>query len=460
MSRAIYFDTFSGISGDMTLGALLHAGLPFDYLQTELAKLSLDSAYRLEMRSCQQQGITGVKLDVLLLDPAEHFHRSLTNIEQLIFNSRLSDTVKNRASAIFRRLAGAESKVHGIAPNDVHFHEVGAVDALVDLVGACIGFDYFQIEEFYCGPLPSGSGFVCSAHGLIPIPAPATLELLTEAGATFAPTVTLSGGIEYPARMEMVTPTGAALVATLCRFERPAFKLNYSGYGYGSKELAWPNALRIWIGETSAKSPESSHQNHSHSHSVQEVSHDHNPKAIHPTQEHHHGPSHPTQESDHQIIQQTVSTTPSEVSVLETNLDDMTPEGLGFLMEKLLAVGALDVYFTPIQMKKNRPAIMLSAIVRPEDEAKLAHLILRESSSFGLRVARLPRYIAGREFDEVEISAGKVRVKRKILDGEGVDVVPEYESVAALARQTGRAWREIYDEVRQALSSASKRSQN
>jgi uncharacterized protein (TIGR00299 family) protein len=452
MRQAIYFDAFSGISGDMTLGALLHAGLPLEHLQTELTGLALDGAYQLEMRPCKQQGITGVKLEVRL-EQAEQAHRSLSNIEQLIFNSRLNEAVKNRAVAIFRSLARAESKVHGVAINEVHFHEVGAVDALVDIVGACIGFDYFQIEEFYCGPLPCGSGFVRSAHGLIPVPAPATLELLTEAGATFAPTVTLSGGIEYPARMEMVTPTGAAIVATLCRFERPAFKLKYSGYGYGSKELPWPNALRVWIGETSDRPPEA----HEHSHPNHESDHHHN-HHHHSTHEHSHNHSEisneveknfPISQSNQQIASDN-SATPGEVSVLETNLDDMTPEGLGFLMEKLLAEGALDVYFTPIQMKKNRPATMLSVIVRLEDEAKLANLILRESSSFGLRVARMSRYIAERKFTEVETPAGKVRVKHKILDGKSVEAVPEYESVATLARQTGRPWREIYDEVRQA----------
>lgn len=491
MSRAVYFDAFSGISGDMTLGALLHAGMPFAHLQSELAKLGLSNSYQLEIRPVRQHEISGIKLDVTLTQTEDH-RRSLSTITQLIQNSQLSDKVKTRAVAIFTRLAEAEAKIHGVARDEVHFHEVGAIDAIVDIVGACIGFDYFELEEFYCGPLPSGAGFVRSAHGLIPVPAPATLELLTNAGATFAPALTLPGGIEYPPRMEMVTPTGAAIVATLCRFERPALKLNCTGYGYGSKELPWPNALRLWIGDTPSTSSQPQPATHqalsTHTHEPQsEQHHDHSHDHPHLPASHSE-PDHPetkptlTNEpvhyySAHQISSEEAQipiessvisyqssvlnspivnrkseivnpSTPSQVSLLETNLDDMTPEGLGFLMEKLLAVGALDVYFTPIQMKKNRPATMLSVIVRPEDEARIAEIILRESSSFGLRVSQMQRYIAEREFAEVEISVGKVRVKRKILNGETVEVVPEYESVAALARQSNRPWREIYDEVK------------
>jgi uncharacterized protein (TIGR00299 family) protein len=432
MGQAIYFDAFSGISGDMTLGALLHAGLPFDYLQTELAKLSLTESYRLEMYQTSQHGISGIKLNVILTEPDPH-HRSLSTIKELIQVSQLAEIVKTRAIAIFSKLAEAEAKIHGVTPDEVHFHEVGSIDAIVDIVGSCIGFDYFQLEEFYCSPLPAGAGFVRSAHGLIPVPAPATLELLSSAGATFAPALTLPGGIEYPPRMEMVTPTGAAIVATLCRFERPAFKLKASGYGYGSKQLPWPNALRIWLGETTAQSFQTNHQalatHHDHAHDNQE-DHHHNPIEL------------GTRNSE--------LGTPSQISLVETNLDDMTPEALGFLLERLLKAGALDVYFTPIQMKKNRPATMLSVIVRPDDEARFAELVLRESSSFGLRVSQMQRYITDRDFGEVEISAGKAKVKYKILNGQIVEAVPEYDNIAELARQTNRPWREIYEEVRQA----------
>jgi len=465
MARAIYFDCFSGISGDMTLGALLHAGLPFDYLQSELAKLALPQAYELRLRSEQQQGISGIKLDVLV-SQVKPEHRSINTIEQLINDSQLNEPVKARATAIFRKLARAEAKIHGVPLEEVHFHEVGAIDAIVDIVGSCIGFDYFQLEEFYCGPLPPGAGFVRSEHGLMPVPAPATLELLSAAGAIFAPALTLPDGTAYPARTEMVTPTGAAILATLCQFERPTFKLQANGYGYGSKVLAWPNALRIWLGEVIGQSREYSQKHehspgskHEHPHDA-EAAHSHSEDAE-ATHQHPHAssfalssyqempPLQKSQPEDSKDLKKTTDT-PGEISLLETNLDDMTAEGSGYLMEQLLTAGALDVYFTPIQMKKNRPAILLSAIVRPEDESRFAKLILRESSSFGLRVSHLNRYIAGREFSEVEISAGKVKVKHKLLDGQTIEAVPEYESVAALARQTGRPWREIYDEVKRA----------
>ncbi len=398
MARTLYFDCFSGISGDMTLGSLLHAGMPLSHLNQELAKLHLEKAFSLEERPNQQNGISGIKLEVKIShDPQPH--RSLGGIEELLDQSALASKIKDRAKIIFRKLARAEAKVHNIPPEEVHFHEVGALDSLVDIIGSCIGFDYFKIEEFFCGPLPAGGGFVQTDHGLLPVPAPATLELLSSAGAIFAPVVTLAGGIEYPGRFEMVTPTGAAIVSALCKFERPALKLEKTGYGFGSKILPWPNALRIWIGDS---------------------------------------PSLKNQEKP----------TPLEVSLLETNLDDMTPEGLGFLMEKLLEEGALDIFFTPIQMKKNRPGTKLSLISRLEDEARFAQILLVESSAFGIRASQLKRYIAQRGVREVEITGGKALLKQKILGGLVVEEVPEYESVTALARLTGRPWREIYDEIK------------
>jgi pyridinium-3,5-bisthiocarboxylic acid mononucleotide nickel chelatase len=461
----LYFDAFSGVSGDMTLGALLHMGLPLEHLRQQLGLLGLDG-YRLEMRPAEQQHITGVKLDVIL-EKEHDEHRPVTLIHTIIERSELPPRVKERAKKIFWTLAVAEGKIHNISPDAVHFHEVGAIDAIVDVVGACIGFEYFGIDEFYCSPLPVGGGFVRAAHGLMPLPAPATLELLANAGAPLVPSLTLSGGIEYPARAEMVTPTGAAIVAALCKWERPAFKLQKTGYGFGSKEFAWVNCLRLWLGErTAAPVPAHSHshdQEHNHSHEHQQHDHSHEHHHHDHSHEHHqHGHSH---EHNHSQEKRNVTdlpavdnsepqnrpVAPGEVVSIEANLDDMTPEALGFLLEKLLAAGALDVYFTPIQMKKNRPATLLSVLGHVGDEAKLANLILRESSTFGVRCSRLERYVAGREFRQVTTSAGTVQMKLKILGGEILDAVPEYDSVAALARQTGRPWREIYDEAKRAF---------
>lgn len=318
MGKLIYFDAFSGVSGDMTLGALLHAGMPLDYLKAELAKLGVAN-YHLEMNRVEQHGISGIKLDVILEQPELETQRHLREILAIIENSALIDRVKDRASRIFRALAEAEAQVHGVPLEQVHFHEVGAVDAIVDIVGTCLGFEYFEIEHFYCSALPLGSGFVNTAHGILPVPAPATLQLLANAGAILSPQVTLSNGSQYPARSEMVTPTGAAIVTTLCRFTQPAMQLEKIGYGFGSREFDWLNALRLWLGE-----PLPETETH---------------KTI-------------------QLTQESLTSDPfehDEICGLETNLDDMSAEGLGYLMDKLLAEGALDVYFSPIQMKKTAP---------------------------------------------------------------------------------------------------------
>lgn len=422
----------------MTLGALLHLGLPLEYLREGLGKLGLEG-YRLEMRPVSQHQISGIKLEVIL-DQTEHSHRPLSVIQGLIEASGLPARVQERAKKVFYALAEAEGQIHNIAPEAVHFHEVGAVDAIVDIVGSCLGFEYFGIEEFYCSSLPLGSGFVRAEHGILPVPAPATLQLLAQWGANLTPSVTLGDGSEYPARAEMVTPTGAALVASLCQPPangRPAMNLSRIGYGFGSREFAWPNALRLWLGATST----APHHSHSAGHT-----HEHTHAAAEPENQNHHHHEAPT------IPEKTEASGSyerGEVVLIETNLDDMTPEGLGYLLEKLMAAEALDVYFTPIQMKKNRPATKLSVLARPTDETRLAGLILAESSTFGVRTTRFSRYMAGREFRQVEASAGTVQLKLKIIEGKVVEAVPEYESIAQLARQTGRPWREIYDEIKQ-----------
>jgi uncharacterized protein (DUF111 family) len=530
MANLLYFDAYSGLSGDMTLGALLHLGMPLEYLEAGLAKLAIPG-FSLEKRLVEQQHISGIKLDVNLENEHEHVHRSVTDIEKIISESELPARVKERAIAVFWRLAKVEGQIHNMPPDQVHFHEVGAVDAIVDIVGSCIGFEYFDVTEFYCSPLPVGSGFVRAAHGLMPVPAPATLELLAQAGAALAPTVVLSNGAEYPARSEMITPTGAALVVALCKHgmgNRPSMTLKGTGYGFGSKEFAWPNALRLWLGNTIANpaaSPEAvaaslenqtqahSHadgqphthahdDNHSHTHS-HAGEHDHSHEEVlyqsheegHPlthsheegghSHPHNHGQvghsnksngksnpanafdnghlqsenqprhNHPVKEGASQTGPEIVDGQETfyghgEVSLIETNLDDMTAEGLGYLMERLLAAKALDVYFTPILMKKNRPATKLSVVAHPQDEARLAALIIKESSTFGVRCYRMGRYTTGRQFRQVAVAGGSAQVKLKIVNGTIVDAVPEYDSVAALARNSGRPWREVYEEVRRA----------
>jgi len=437
MRKAVYFDAYSGVSGDMVTGALLHAGLPFDYLKAEIAKLGLNN-FHLEMAQTQQHSIAGIKFEVVVEKPELEEHRSLGDIKAIIELSSLSSQVKKRVITIFSALAQAESLMHNIPADEVHFHEVGAVDAIVDIVGACIGFDYFGIEEFFCSPLPVGSGFVRAAHGVMPVPAPATLQLLAQVEAPLMPQLTLSDGSDYPARREMVTPTGAAIVASLCRFERPAFKLEKVGYGYGNQQFAWPNALRLWLGQTQ-NTPET----HSHHQHHEDSLHDH----------HHQDNQHYHETEDPQHLPQPAKFAQDEVSLLETNLDDMSGEGLGFLMEKLMTAEALDVYFSPIQMKKNRPGVLLGVLARPHDEARLAEIILRETSAFGLRISHHTRYKADREFRQIETLDGLAQVKLKILEGVVLEAAPEYESVAAIARSSGRPWREVYEETRQKAAS-------
>jgi uncharacterized protein (TIGR00299 family) protein len=455
MAKGLYFDAFSGISGDMTIGALLHAGMPLAYLQSQLALLPV-TGYQVVANRTEQHSIGGIKFDVLIDDhshPHDHDHNhsqhtheytghsSYQEISALIQQSTLAAAVKTQALKIFDLLAQVEGAIHGVEPAQVHFHEVGALDSIIDIVGACIGFNYFGIEEFYCSPLPLGHGFVQTQHGLLPVPAPATLQLLAQVGAEIAPLVTLKGGIDYPGTGELVTPTGAALVAALCRFERPSFKLEKSGYGYGSKKLAWPNALRIWLGETRLVHIPSSSHNIQNDSQVEPHGHRHEQLAVQVET--------PSEQPVVNLVEEAGPLEKGEIDLLETNLDDMLPEGLGYLMEKLLAAGALDVFFTPIQMKKNRPAVLLSVMAAPSKTADLAKLIIEESSSFGVRVRRHQRLMAGRQFQSVTTPYGEARVKLKLVGGQVCEAAPEYADVATLAAQSGQTWRHIYDLVRE-----------
>ena len=385
-----YFDCFSGVSGDMTLGALLDAGLSLDTLRSELGKLNL-SGYSLSSERIVSRGISGTRVVVHLgeqgqrHDHDEHHGRHLREVLQLICESNLSEWVKRNSSDIFQRLARAEGAVHGIPPSQVHFHEVGAVDAIVDVVGACIGLEALGVRRVFSSPLPTGSGTVQCAHGLLPAPAPGTLELLREARAPTWP---------GPGPGELVTPTGAAIVCALATFSQPRLRIERTGYGFGRKELPWVNALRLWLGT----------------------------------------PLDECLEED-------------TVALLETNIDDEPGELLGAAMERLFEAGALDVYFTPIQMKKNRPAIQLSVISPRERAFELAEVTLRETTSLGLRVSEVRRWKAVRRQERLQTPWGEVTVKVKVL-GESSQVYPEYEDCRRLAREKGISLMEIYEYVR------------
>ncbi|MGD8625254.1 MAG: nickel pincer cofactor biosynthesis protein LarC [Anaerolineae bacterium] len=388
--KTAYFDCFSGASGDMLLGSLLDAGLAEEDLRADLARLAV-GGYRLEARRVTRRGLSGTHLHVHLEDEARPA-RTLPAIRALVDDSDLPAAVKARSLAVFGRIARAEAGIHGTTIDEVHFHEIGAVDSLVDVVGFAAGLARLGVEAVYCSPLPLGSGSVQTEHGRLPAPAPATLALLAGAGAPTVP---------GRAPTEMVTPTGAALLAEFATFERPAMNIQAVGYGFGSKEFDWPNALRVWLGVQAAAGP--------------------------------------AQDED-------------RVVWLACNLDDATGEMLGYVQERLLAAGALDAWFTPIQMKKSRPATQLSVLARPEDAGRLADLLLRETPTLGVRHQALGRTTAGREVRQVETPWGKVRVKLKYLAGQVVAASPEHDDCARLAAAAGLPLGQVADAARQAAA--------
>jgi hypothetical protein len=387
----LYCDCFSGISGDMFLGALLDAGLPAEHLTRELARLRLPGFRGAAVRPVQRGAVQASLLEFEIEEGTNlPGHRHLADITALVAASGLPDEVVRLSTAIFRRLAEAEAKVHGSSVEEVHFHEVGAVDSILDIVGAAVGLHYFKVEQVYASALPLGSGQVQTQHGPLPLPAPATLELLTAAHAPVVPS---------PAAFELVTPTGAALLACLAKFEQPAMTLQASGMGAGRRELPWPNVLRLLLGEAGGAPPGGQHVE------------------------------------------------------IETNIDDMNPQFFGYVMSRLFEAGALDVYFTPVMMKKNRPATKLSVIAHAADEQKLCDLLLRETSTLGVRVQEVRRHEAERQFVTVPTRFGEVQVKLKILSGQVVQASPEYEACAALARQHDLPVAEVYNEALLAASS-------
>jgi len=408
VSTVLYLDLFSGASGDMLLGALLDAGLPLEALQAELEKMGL-AGYELVAERQVRHGLSGTRLlvrDVAQAHPARH----LPDIRRLLQDSALSMRVQEASMAVFARLARVEARIHGVAVDEVHFHEIGAVDSLVDVVGFAAGLEQLQVERVFSSPVPLGSGTIETEHGLLPVPAPATLALLAEVGAPTRP---------HPAQTEIVTPTAAALLAEWATFELPPMRVRAIGYGFGQKEFPWVNAVRVWLGEE-APLPQSLPGGEGGGDA---------PQALHGGEG--------GRERD-------------QVTLLECNLDDTTGETLGYAMERLFAAGALDVWFTPIQMKKDRPGVMLSVLVPPGRTATVAQVVLRETSTLGLRVLPIERMVAERHMREVETPWGKVRVKEKWLNGERAAVSPEYEDCACIAREHAIPLHQVFEAARKA----------
>jgi len=381
--KIAYVDCFSGISGDMFLAALLDTGLSLNVLEDGIAKLNLPEKVELRLRETHKGTLRAANLDVIV--PHSHHHRHLADILEILEKSELSETVKQTVARIFTLLAEAEARVHGEPVEHVHFHEVGALDSIVDVVGAVIGLDALGIERLYASPLPHGTGRVKSAHGLLPLPAPATLEVLRLAKAPLTPS---------SAEVELVTPTGAAILGALATFERPSLTLEKVGVGAGKRELSHPNIMRLLVGTAPAGAA-------------------------------------------------------SEMVQIETNIDDMNPQFYGHIMEKLFAAGARDVFLTPIQMKKNRPGTLLGVIALRKDEPILAALILRETTSLGLRVQPIIRYEAEREFRQIQTEYGMLIVKQKIIDGDVVQSVPEYDECVRLAKENDVRLLDVYEAAQQ-----------
>lgn len=404
MVKIGYLECPTGISGDMCLGALIDCGLPWQYLVDNLKTLGLEPEYQLSTETVIRNGQSATKVHVNLQHnhhqhhDHDHHHyasRHLPEIENLIKNASLPERVKHWSLNIFQKLAIAESAVHGIPPEQVHFHEVGAVDAIVDIVGTCIGLDWLNIDQLYCSPLPTGGGTVKAAHGKLSVPVPAVVKLWETREVPI-----YSNGI----KKELVTPTGAAIAVTLAEDfgDPPAMKLIKIGLGAGSRDLEIPNILRLWIGEAT---------------------------------EH---------KSEIKLKQETIT-------VLETQIDDLTPQAIAYTLEQLLAAGALDVFTSSIGMKKSRLGILLTVICHPEMAHICKTIIFRETTTLGIRERTQLRSILNREIRSIETKYGVVKVKIA-SSGAGaakqiLNVQPEYEDCAALAREHNLPWREISQHV-------------
>jgi len=380
--KIAYFDCFAGISGDMTLGALIGAGADPVRLRDGLAGLGV-GGYRIEVGRKIKGVIETTDVRVVLDEPPLPRQRRLKEIRETIRSANLSDRVKQTAERIFNRLAEAEGRVHGRSPEEVHFHEVGAVDAIVDIVGAAICLEMIGWPKVVASPMPTFHGYITGAHGTFPLPAPATAELLR--GVPWR---------KLDMEGELVTPTGAAIIAEIASGfgEMPAMTVETIGYGAGKSNFGIPNVLRIMVGEES--------------------------------------PSVPAARS---------------VTVIETNIDDLNPQFYETAMERLFAAGALDVFLTPIQMKKNRPGTLLSVICDPVGAESLAAVVLAETSTLGVRMSRWERVCLDRRWEEVVTGFGTIRIKIGERDGKTITASPEYEDCKQAAAEHDVAIRQVYE---------------
>jgi pyridinium-3,5-bisthiocarboxylic acid mononucleotide nickel chelatase len=382
--KTLYFDCFAGASGDMILGAMVAAGVDADLLREQLSLLNVDG-FEINFETVDRSGLSATYARVETAH--EHKHRHLSDIKQIIESSGVSTAAKSLAIQIFTRLAEAEARVHNEPVDHVHFHEVGALDAIVDIVGAAICFDMLKIDRFVCSPLHVGSGTIQMAHGRFPVPPPAVAELLK--GVPFYST-DIQG--------ELLTPTGAAIITTVCREfgPIPQMKTDVTGYGAGTRQYKdFPNVLRVLLGETD-----------------------------------------------------TDGATDEKLWMLETNVDDMSPQLLGHVMDRAFELGALDCYFTPVQMKKNRPGVLLSVLCQAEQKESLMNLLFTETTTLGVRSYEVTRRALRRSLVRVETQYGPIDVKVAHLNGRVVNEMPEFEQVRAAAMKAGVPLKVVEDAVR------------
>lgn len=397
--KILYYDCFAGISGDMNLAAMIDLGVNADYLRKELSKLGLDDEFELKISKDARKGITGTLVDVVLKNQHHHdhdhhhgehshaHHRNLADIESIINSSSLDDGIKETACGIFRRVAEAEAKVHGKSINEVHFHEVGATDSIVDIVGAAVCYHTLGVEAVWASPVELGGGFIKCAHGLMPVPAPATEEILRGVPTT-------RGRVQA----ETATPTGAAVISHLAdRFDAgPSMTVLKTAYGIGHRDTEIPNVLRVSLAEADVFAS-------------------------------------------------------SDAVLLQCNIDDMTAEVLGVVMDTLMDAGAMDVHFTPIVMKKSRPAVTLSLLCSVKDEEKYKNLIFLHTTTLGIKSFYIGKTFLNTEFSTLDTIYGSVTMKNAIMDGKVLRSKPELEDCRRIASENGIPITEVYRQINKTM---------
>jgi len=388
--KLLYYDCFAGISGDMNIGALLDAGVDSSFLKGELKKIKV-SGYELKIYPDKRKGISGTRAEVVLKDRTEQPRRNIMSIKDILIKSSLGDNIIKNSLRVFDNIASAEAKVHGTTVDKVHFHEIGAIDSIVDIVGSVICLDYLKPDKIMSSSVELGGGFIKSSHGVLPVPAPATAELLS--GALIK---------KNSAPFEMTTPTGAAILKTFVDSftDIPEFRIIKTGYGIGERDTEIPNVLRVFIGETGES------------------------------------------QNDYNFCTETI---------LETNLDDMNPESSSYLMEKLFNAGASDVFFTPIIMKKSRPAYRISVLCSVYNEEYVKDILFNETSTFGIRKSEIKKIALSRDYKKTLTRFGKVTVKTAYYRDKPLKAKLEFEEVQKIAIENNISYMEAEREIKKEL---------